>query len=336
MSKYQHWIGIDVSQASLQVALINGKAKAGSEIKVKNEEAGYEQLGEWLVAQASIAGRSQIILEATGIYWRGVAEWLHGKGYAVSVVNPRHAYHYALSRGRRSKTDRIDAGLLAELGMKQALKVWQPSAEFAEEIEQLMQRREQVLQMKQQEVNRRASLYQHPQASALVIEQLNQSIALYDAQLASLEISVKTLLAQQPTWIEAFGYLMSIKGIGWISATWLLIVTQGFSNEHKVAELVSYAGFAPYAAESGKRQGQRQTGYGAHRVLRRVLTMAGRSAKQYNPILKDFAQRLKQAGKADKAITTACARKLIHMAYAVVHKKQYFDPTYAHVQLSTA
>ena len=127
--------------------------------------------------------------------------------------------------------------------------------------------------------------------------------------------------------------LRSIKGIGLISTAWLLVITNGFSTCYDAEQLASYLGVVPHPHQSGNnRKGHKPTGYSGHARARRVLYQASVSAARCNPIVKTFYDRLVAAGKHVKVARVAATRKLIHIAFAVVTKEQFFDP---HYQFST-
>lgn len=103
-------MGIDVSKDSLDVEVIGSEQRWSC--KVENSLKGYhrlcQQLSQWGVEEV------EVCMEATGTYYEGVAEHLHQAGYRVSVVNPAWIKDYGKSQGRRNKTDRLDAGLIAD------------------------------------------------------------------------------------------------------------------------------------------------------------------------------------------------------------------------------
>jgi transposase len=63
--------------------------------------------------------------------------------------------------------------------------------------------------------------------------------------------------------------------------------------------------------------------------LRKALYLASVSAVRFNPAIKVFYERLRAKGKPMNVARCAAARKLLHVAWAVVHKQQRFDPQYA-------
>ncbi|MDP9316910.1 MAG: transposase, partial [Chloroflexota bacterium] len=110
------------------------------------------------------------------------------------------------------------------------------------------------------------------------------------------------------------------------TSAWLLVGTLNFSLCASAEQAASYAGLTPLARESGTSvRGRAQLGRGGNRRLRTALYLATLAGAQYNPVVKTFYERLRRAGKPMKVARCAAARKLLHLAWAVVTKGQPFD-----------
>ena len=107
------FVGIDVSRASLEVALIGSEKEVSTSQTAPNTEDGFGALIGWLARQTD-AGlekspeQVRVCLEASGGYERPVARFLHERGLTVSVVNPRRTSAYANSQLARSTTDPLE------------------------------------------------------------------------------------------------------------------------------------------------------------------------------------------------------------------------------------
>ena len=114
-----------------------------------------------------------------------------------------------------------------------------------------------------------------------------------------------------------------------LTAAWLLVLTLNFSACASAEAAVNYAGLAPLARESGTSvRGRTQLKQGGNVRLRTVLYLATLSAARHNVVIKGFYERLRAAGKPMKVARCAAARKLLHLAWAVVTKRQPFDAAY--------
>lgn len=102
-------LGIDVGKHEMHAVLLqNDRATSKS---APNSAAGFEQLRRWLRNRR--VERVHACLEATGGWSEDLALALHEAGYIVSLVNPMRIKAFAKSEMLRTKTDRIDAALIA-------------------------------------------------------------------------------------------------------------------------------------------------------------------------------------------------------------------------------
>ena len=117
-------LGIDISKATFDVRLCLPDGSS-HHLALSNDDKGFAALDAWL--KKLKAPKTSAGLEATGPYGQALLAHLHAKGHVVHQLNPRRVKDYARSQGRKVKTDRTDAGLIA--GYLQAtkhLKPWQP------------------------------------------------------------------------------------------------------------------------------------------------------------------------------------------------------------------
>jgi transposase len=149
-----------------------------------------------------------------------------------------------------------------------------------------------------------------------------------DDRLATLDAELTTVL-HDGAWAESASLLASITGVGMVTSAWLLVATLNFEACPSAEAATAYAGLAPLARESGSSvRGRAQIGHGGHARLRTALYMATLAAARFNPVIKPYYDRLRAAGKPAKVARCAAARKLLHLAWAVVTKGQPFDPAY--------
>lgn len=326
---YQYFVGIDVAATSLSVSERAAQPPAQPAYLLPQSERGYRQLLARLdqtgVARAAIL----VVLEATGSYWMNLANYLHQQGVAVSVINPKQAHHFAKALLKQAKTDALDACLLAELAACLQPAAWSPPPAVYQEVQQRLAQRDSLLNLRQQVRNQLHALTQQPVIIAAVEARMQQLIATFDAQIAAVEAELLPALAQDDAWAHAAARLRSISGIGLVTAAWLLTTTLAFTTCPTPEAATAYAGLAPRPRESGSRvRGRASIGHTGQARLRTALYLATLSAAQHNPLIRDFYQRLRAAGKPVKVARCAAARKLLHIAWAVVTKQEDFDPSY--------
>lgn len=310
MRKY---LGIDVAKETLAVCLLGeGQPLTG---EMPNTRQGFHQLHRWLKKRGATA--AQVCLEATGIYGIDVAQYLHDKGYTVSVVNPARIKGFAQSQMRRSKTDTLDAAIIAAFCQALQPDAWTPPDPSWYELRALLRHLDDLQQTRQQQVNRlEATLV------AAVRTQLQQHIAFLDEQ-------IKEHLDQYPQLKQEVDLLNSIPGIGDITAWRLVAEIPQMAQFDDVRQVVAFVGLDPTRYESGRSvRGGRAISRKGRASLRAALFLPALVAKQHNPLLRPFAQRLEAKGKQPKQIIVAVMRKLLHLAYGILKSGQPFDPHY--------
>ncbi len=313
-------VGVDVAQERLDWCLL--KAADSVQGQGKNNAQGHQQLHQWL--KRHHATEAHICLEATGIYSLEVATFLHQQGYKVSVVNPARIKGFAQSQMRRSKTDKIDAAVIAAFCRALQPEAWTPPEPAWFELRALLRQLEDLQQTRQQQANRL-----HSAMSEVVRQQLQQHLAFIDAQIEQLQQHLRAHLKQHPSLQQAVELLQSIKGSGFLTACRLVGEIRSITAFSDVRQLVAYVGLDPTRHESGRTvRGGRSISRKGRAALRAALYMPALVAKRHNPVLRAFAQRLEANGKTQKQVITAVMRKLLHLAYGVLKSGQRFDPHY--------
>jgi transposase len=132
-------LGIDIAKLKFDVCLIKENGKLKHKV-FPNTQHGFEQLAAWLDSHQ--AGNLHVCLEATGSYGEALALYLFDAGYLVSVINPAAVKAFAASRLTRTKTDKVDAELIARFCLAQPPEAWQPPAPQIRELQALVRRLE--------------------------------------------------------------------------------------------------------------------------------------------------------------------------------------------------
>jgi transposase len=259
-----------------------------------------------------------IVLEATGGLEMLVSSALAVVGLPVVVVNPRQVRDFARASGLLAKTDKLDARVLAQFG-----RVMNPTPrsipdECAQQLQALIARRRLILDMITAE-NNRLSLSPRP-----VREDIRKHITWLQRRLKQIDKDLDGAVRNSPIWREKDNLLKSVPGVGPVLSMTLLanLPELGTLNRRKIAALV---GVAPFNRDSGTLRGRR-TIWGGRSAVRAVLYMATLSAVRFNPVIRQFHERLKAAGKAPKVALTACMRKLLVILNAVIRNERPWQP----------
>jgi transposase len=288
--------GVDVSKRSLDLCLLPDDRRQS----FTYDEQGLAQLSKALPAP----GTCRIVVEATGGYQRAVVAELVNAGHLVAVVNPRQVRDFARGLGILAKTDRIDAYVLARYSQQAEPRTVAQISEKAAELEQLVVRRRQLIQLQTAETNRK-----HASSSKAVRTSIQQVIVVLRKQIDQVEQQILAFVESDDDWKDKMDRLGSVPGVGPVTAVSLLaeLPELGQVNRQEIAALV---GVAPFNRDSGRFRGKRSI-WGGRASVRSVLYMAALTARTHNPILRAFAKRLEAAGKPFKVVITACMRKLL-------------------------
>ena len=299
-------IGIDVAKAELVIAA----RPSGERWVVANNEGGVKTLVDRLTNDRP----ELIVLEATGGYEVLVVAALAAAALPVVVVNPRQVRDFARATGQLAKTDRIDADLLALFAERVRPAVRPIADEAAQELESLLARRRQLLEMLQAEKNRAGQVF--GREMRLVKKSLKAHIAYLERELRITDTDLGTMVRESPAWRERDDLLQSVPGVGRVVSLTLLadLPELGRLSRREIAKL---AGVAPLSRDSGTFRGRRFV-QGGRATVRAVLYMAALVATRRNAVIKAFYQRLVDAGKPKKLALVACMRKLLTMLNTIV------------------
>jgi transposase len=324
---YQLYVGVDIAAKTFTAVWTTSASTFSRAITFDQTPEGFAAFRDRLTTVGSAPAQTLLVAEATGSYWVTWAVYLHQAGYHVAIVNPHQIHTYAESLPRRSKTDALDAHLLAHFAAERRPMPWTPPPAIYHELRQRLVARDGLLQMRQQARNQRHALKQYPVRVASVIEQLDAVIDDISTRITTLDGEIASVLADG-AWADSAALLQTITGIGVITTAWLLTTTVNFTLCNSPEQAAAYVGLVPLQRESGTSvRGRATLGHGGNRRLRTALYVASVVAVRHNPIIKAFYERLLARGKPKKVARCAAARKLLHLAWAVATKRQPFDLT---------
>ena len=307
------YVGIDVAKDWVDVAV----RPAGCVWRVNYE--GVEVAA--LVVQLQALQPTAVILESTGGLETPLVAALAAAALPAAVVNPRQVRDFAKSTGQLAKTDRLDAQILAHFAEAVRPPMRPLRDADTQALAALLARRRQVTTMLTAEKNRlsRAVPKIHPR--------IQDHIAWLEQELNDLDTELRDKIRQSPIWREQDQLLRSVPGVGpQVSLTLLAHLPElGTLDRKQIAALV---GVAPFNQDSGPHRGRR-TVWGGRAVVRATLYMGALVASRWNPVLREFYQRLLAAGKPKKLALTACMRKLLTILNSMVRNGQSWDPALA-------
>ena len=321
-STTQVYLGLDVAKAKFDAALRQDSRTHHRQFP--NTTTGLTALQRWLGELTTQPLHA--CLEATGTYGEALALFLHEQGVRVSVVNPARIKAFANSELLRTKTDKVDAALIARFCAAHQPPAWTPPPLERRQLQALGRRIDSLKAMRQQECNR----LDLKTADSPLRASLTEHLAHLEQQIATLQQQVRTHIHAHPTLQRQAELLQSIPGIGATTAHKLLAEVPLLGQYRSARQAAAYAGLSPRQRESGSSvHGRTRLSKVGNAAVRRALYLPAVVALRANPILRVFAQRLLAAGKPKMSVVGAVMRKLLHQAHGVLKHNQPFDPNYA-------
>lgn len=343
-SKFQCFTGVDIAAKDFTAATLmpGGKPKL-EKIPFEQSTEGFSHFLARLTSSGVLPQEHLIVMESSGPYWIALALTLSQAGYGVAVVNPSQVHFFAKAQLKRSKNDKLDAQTLAEFAQTMQPSIWTPPPQFYHELRQRISQRDNLVRIKTQVENQLHALEVNPVIIESVRHQLQELSATLSAQIEQMEQELANLIkvelkelnqeahsapSAEKEWKKSIALLRTIPGIGPLTASWLVLSTLNFTTCQSPQALTLYAGLAPIERSSGSSiRGHPQIGHSGNARLRTLLYLATLTAVRYNPIIKVFWQRLRdKKHKPLKVARCACARKLLHLAFAIVKSGKPFDP----------
>lgn len=301
-------IGIDVSRDWLDGFCL----PSGRRFRLPNSADGHARLAGII---AALPAPAKIGFEATGgqewALWTRLVE----AGLDAVQLPPAQIKAFALSWGRRAKTDRIDAELIVRfMAFRPDAGRRLPSAKLRV-LRALTTRRSQVVEMRKRLMAQIGARTR--QGVAADLDTMDGELrAMLEVQIRELEQRINSILVQEEILAAKAQLLRSIPGIGPVSAA-MLLAEMPELGRMTAGEAASMTGLAPVPRDSGAMRGRRMIA-GGRRALRQVLFQAALAAACHNPVLRSVAKRLKEKGKPHKLVIIAIARRLITIANAVL------------------
>ena len=314
-------LGIDVGKCEMHAVLLQRDRSTSK--SVLNSAAGFKQLQTWLRNRK--VEHVHACLEATGGWSEEVALALCEAGHVVSLVNPARIKAFAQSEMLRTKTDRIDAALIARFCRMHMPEPWIPPAPEIRMLQGLVRRYQSLVQMRTEEQNR----LQAPIIASAVKESIEATLAHLDREIERVDREIEQLFDQHPPLRRQRDLLTSIPGIGDTTAARILGEMPNIAEFRDVKAVAAYAGLSPRHHESGSIRWPSRIAKTGNASLRTALYFPAISAMRCNPLLRRFADRLRERGKSNMTIIIAVMRKLLILAYGVLKSGRSFDPTYA-------
>lgn len=326
------FIGIDFSKDKFDATILRSvEQKSFPQETFDNDPEGYKAFLRWVTKQSEIKRSDRLFCgEHTGLYSRGLSNFLFKKDLTIWLENPLQIK--CCTGIKRAKSDRIDSLEIARYAIRYIDKKvdYKPESKDVEGLRLLSSYRGRLVKMKvvlevsAKETRRAIS---RDVTSRYVFEASDSDIERINKRIREVEDKMLKIILNGDM-KRNYLLICSIKGVGMITAVEMLIHTNNFSAFETARQLACYCGCAPFPNESGKINKGDRISRLANKDLKVLLTQCARSAAQYNPELRKYYQRKKEAGKTGRVVINNIRNKLIHRIFAVVKSGEAYRENY--------
>ena len=330
---HQFFIGIDVSKPWFDAALlqvINHQKSPVATERFANTAGGLKAFGKWLDRHGVTRNEhTLVVIGNTGIYHRLLWLFCSKQGLPLHIGNAAHIkWSFGIARG---KSDYIDSLRLCQYAFKEqdtlrATPVLDPEVLRLKDFQTSRIRLIHQLNANKTYLRELSSMSdKHIQGT---LEKAYRTAIKGIAQsIAALEAEIQAIIAASATLSKNYGLLLSIPGIGPVTAVYLLCCTSNFAGPVSGKQLACYAGLAPFEHSSGKSvRGRTKVHKMGNKELKSLLHMGARSAVRHCAEYKAYYERKLAEGKHDLFVLNAVKNKIVLQVAAVIKNgRKYVD-----------
>lgn len=314
-------VGIDVSKDTFWATVtIKRQDQEFMHLKSKefpNKLAGFASLESWIQELDSELSELHFTMEATGVYYENLANYLYSKNYFVHVVLPNKAKKYAESLDVKSKTDKLDSKSLGQLGVERKLKRWNAPTPLYKDLRDLTRERCQLIKVRTRFKNNLHALNHAYKSNENRVARVRLMIEALDGQVKEIEKELNNLLKETPFLKEKVENITSISGVAQLTALIVIAETNGFALIENAKQLCSYAGLDVRIRESGKWKGHSKISKQGNSYLRAAMYFPAITAINNNEHFKNLKDRIVKGSRKNGIGITAVSRKLLILIYAL-------------------
>ncbi len=317
-------VGIDVSYKGVVIVIsVDGKTYKAKTFD--NKASGYKAI---IKSLSKLKGDVQVCIEATGIYHFDLAVALsRAENIRVMVINPKASHNFAKVLMKRSKTDAIDAEILATYCERMPFEAWERPVDETITIRAIARRITSLNKLKTQTKNQLHALNATEETPELVIEHTQELIELLEKQIEALRDSALKVIDEHDDLAKPFNLIISIKGIAQASGIQILAELMVLPKELNARQWVAYAGLDPRIFESGSSVMKKpRISKAGNKYLRQALYMPALVAMRFDPNIKGYyCHMIEDNGLKKMQAICAVMRKLLHAIHGMLKAKKEFD-----------
>lgn len=326
-------VGIDVAQKELVVSLGCLLEDLSSRITgyktFTNNPKGFAELIKWVEKLTHKEAPLRFIMEATGVYHEALAYFLDDHGYTLSVVLPNKMVNFFRTLEINTVTDKSMSEAIARFGLEKNLQNWNRPDPKYKSLRQLTRERDQLIEQRTMVKNQIHAERAEAEPNKGTLSRANKLLSLLNSQIAAVGDDIQSTLKANPQVRKEVEKLVTIPGIGELTAVTVLAETNGFELIRNARQLTSYAGLDVREKQSGTSvKGKPKISKKGNRYLRKAMHMPALTAIGRDERFKALFQRLVSKHGVKMKAVVAVQRKLLQMCYTMFksdtgYKKDY-------------
>lgn len=325
-------VGIDVSKKELSVCFSN--LEQGQKLRIlstrtfTNNAAGLKKLDAWVHSlRKGEEAPLVVLMEATGVYYEDAAYFLKAQGHSVCVLLPNATKAFGKSLNVKSKTDAIDAKVLAQMALEREHREWEPLTPRMLRVKRLCRERVMLLESKTAALNQLEAMGSAHDADRDCTRRGRAHVRFLENQVKAVEKAIQREVAADPVLKAKVENVCSIKGIGLVTAATVIAETNGFALFRSKAQLVSYAGYDVVENQSGSSvRGKTRISKKGNSHLRRAMHFPALVAVKHVPEMSALYGRVFDRTRVKLKGYVAVQRKLLVLIYTLFKNDMAYDP----------
>ena len=326
-------VGIDISKESFTACVCSyyrsGEEQLTEVVEFKNQKTGFNQLVKWSRKITSASVPVGFVMEATGVYYEALAYHLHRLNQPVGVLLPNKVKYFAKSWNVKTKTDIVDARIIARMGAERKLSLWEPPLPIFKQLRDLTRAYSELMKEKTAFSNRLHALNSSYEPLALIVKSNKSIIKKLDEQLVRFKAEIEKVIYSESWLAEKVKKVLTIKGVGLTTVAVILAETQGFEFVDNIRQLCSYAGYDVVQRESGTSvQGKTRISKKGNSWIRAALHFPALVASRHNENLKNTYLRINEKKPSKMIGATALQRKILVLIYTLWKNDTVYDEAF--------
>lgn len=333
------FIGVDFSKKNFDAVIVDDQENNLGHEKFDNDLKGFKSFEKWLKAFVGSKPSSQCVVcgEYTGWFSIDLADYLFGKSYSVWLeMALQIRYCSGCQRGKSDKADALAIALYAKRYYKEGKsKLYSPASPVILQAKALLVEYNGVMSDRVAEENRLGSMALDKSRTS--VKRARERIDRAKKEEKIIKKELEKLLSTSEETKENYLLLVSIVGVGLLSAACIIVATSNFRYYGNARVLACYVGVVPFRKQSGSSvHTPPHVSKFSNKAVRAILRRAIVSAIRCNPVIREYAAGLRARGKKDGVVCNNCINKLLHIMVKLVETKKAFDPNYQNAHAKRA